>query len=336
MTASVGTGTEPGRRSDGGGGHGTAMVERDLAARPVRSAAMAVLLGLFVALTYGAGDFCGGIASKQARTSVVVFGAFALSLVALAAVTAGWALVGDIPALTGHDLAVGMATGVIGPIGVGLLYRGLSLGRMSVVAPTTAVVAAVVPFAWGLAHGERPGGVALVGAGVAMVAVILISAAPAHPEDTAPTHEASHPLTGLVATAVASGLAFGVVFVLLASATADGGLWPLVAARATAVAGGLPLLVLVGRRAGRTANDSLVPPRPAWAPVVGAGVLDVTANAAYLAATRTGLLSVVAVVSSLYPASTVVLARVVLGERLHRLQIVGLVLAAAGVVALAT
>ena len=83
-------------------------------------------------------------------------------------------------------------------------------------------------------------------------------------------------------------------------------------------------------------TDSLVPPRPAWAAVVGAGVLDVTANAAYLAATRTGLLSVVAVVSSLYPASTVVLARLVLGERLHRLQIVGLVMAAARVVALAT
>lgn len=296
---------------------------------------MAVLLGLLVALSYGAGDFCGGLAARRTRPSVVVVVAYGLAFVALVVVTLGWAAVGDLPPVRGRDVAIGLAVGALGPIGVGLLYRGLSLGRMAVVAPITAVVAAVVPFAWGLARGERPGSLAVAGAVVAMVAVVLISMAPAHPDDTAPVHVADHPLTGLVPTALAAGLAFGAVFVLLGSATDDAGLWPLLAARGTSVAIGVPALVLAGRRSGLAPSHALGPPREALVAITGAGILDVAANAAFLAATRTGLLSVVAVLSSLYPASTVVLARVVLGERLHRLQLAGLALAVAGVVALA-
>jgi uncharacterized membrane protein len=312
---------------------------------------MAVLLGLFVALTYGAGDFFGGLASKRAAATKVVVGAFALAFALLVAVTGAWAALGDLPRPHRTDLLIGLATGVAGPIGVGCLYRGLSLGRMSVVAPITAVVAAIVPFGWGLARGERPGTVAVAGAVLAMVAVVLISAAPAHPDDTAPVHVPAHPLTGIVPTALASGAAFGVVFVLLGSASHDAGLWPLVAARGTSVVGGLALLAALGARSPspessestRSARSArwagvgraLTLPRAALATTAAAGVLDVTANAAYLAATRTGLLSVVAVVSSLYPAATVVLARVVLGERLHRIQLAGLALATVGVVAIA-
>lgn len=296
---------------------------------------MAVLLGLFVALTYGAGDFFGGVAAKRAATAQVVVGAFALALVGLVVATAGWAVFGDLPRPAGRDLAIGLGAGVAGPIGVGCLYRGLSLGRMSVVAPITAVVAAVVPFTWGLVEGERPGGLAIAGAVVAMAAVVLISAAPAHPDDTAPVHVPRHPLVGLVPTALASGLAFGVVYVLLGSATDDAALWPLVTARATAVAVGGAALVALAVRAGRPGLEGLRLPRAALATTAAAGILDVTANAAYLAATRTGLLSVVAVLSSLYPAATVVLARLVLGERLHRIQLAGLALAAAGVTAIA-
>ncbi len=293
---------------------------------------MAVLLGLLVALTYGSGDFFGGIAASRARPSAVVLGSFAISGVCLLAVTAGWAAVGDLPHPSGADLRLGAAAGCVGPVAVGLLYRGLAIGRMSVVAPVTAVVAAVVPFGWGLAQGERPSTTALVGVAVALVAVALISGAPTHPDDLT-TQGGTSP--ALLATAVASGFGFGVIFILFGSVGDHAGLWPLLAARVVAVVA--MAVVLVGwlglRR--RDVRPWVLPGARAWGPVAGAGVLDVTANAIYLAATQRGLLSLVAVLSSLYPAATVVLARVVLGERLHRVQVVGLALAAAGVAAIA-
>lgn len=293
---------------------------------------MAVVLGLLVALTYGSGDFFGGIAATRTRPTSVVFGSFAISGVCLIVVTAGWALVGGLPSPDGHDVWLGVAAGCVGPVAVGLLYRGLAIGRMSVVAPITAVVAAVVPFGWGLLQGERPSGTALVGVAVALVAVALISGAPTHPDDLT-TQGGTSP--GLLATAVASGFGFGVIFILFGSVGDDAGLWPILWARATAVTALVVVLVGWQRSRGGAARSWLVPNAGSWAPVAGAGVLDVTANALYLAGTQRGLLSLVAVLSSLYPAATVVLARVFLGERLHRVQVVGLALAAAGVAAIA-
>jgi len=293
---------------------------------------MAVLLGLLVALTYGSGDFCGGIAASRTKASSVVLGSFAISGLCLLVVTAGWAVVGGLPHPSAHDLRLGAAAGCVGPLAVGLLYRGLALGRMSVVAPVTAVVAAVVPFTWGLLQGERPSAIALVGVAVALLAVALISGAPTHPDDLTTAGGTS---PALLATAGASGLGFGVIFILFGSVGPDPGLWPLLAARAVAVLGAVPLVVAWQRSRGRAARPWVVPAAAAWVSVAGAGVLDVTANALYLAAAQRGLLSLVAVLSSLYPAATVVLARVVLGERLHRVQVVGLGLAAAGVVAIA-
>lgn len=293
---------------------------------------MAVVLGLLVALTYGSGDFFGGIAASRTKPSSVVLGSFAISATCLLVVTAGWAIVGTLPHPSAHDLWLGVAAGCVGPVAVGFLYRGLALGRMSVVAPVTAVVAAVVPFGWGLLHGERPSAVALVGAGVALVAVALISGAPTHPDDLTTAGGTS---PALLATAVVAGLGFGVIFILFGSVGDDAGLWPILAARLVAVAGMGTLLVGWHRARGRAARPWVIPAAGSWAPVAGAGVLDITANALYLAAAQRGLLSLVAVLSSLYPASTVVLARLVLGERLHRIQVVGLVLAAAGVAAIA-
>ncbi|HEX2575608.1 MAG TPA: DMT family transporter [Aquihabitans sp.] len=296
---------------------------------------MAVALGLLVALFYGSGDFFGGLGSKRSTASAVVVGSFAISGVCLAVVTLGWAALGDPPTPAGRDLVLGAAAGVVGPVALGLLYRGLAIGRMAVVAPTTAVVAAVVPFAWGLLEGERPPPVAIVGVLVALVAVGLISAAPAHPDDAAPVPSSAPRGRGLVATALASGLGFGVIFVLLGSTTEDAGLWPLLVARPVAVAVAAAGLLWWARRRGTDPRPALVPAAGSWALVAATGVLDTTANGLYLAATQRGLLSIVAVLSSLYPASTVVLARVVLGERLHIAQVVGLALATAGVVAMA-
>ena len=293
---------------------------------------MAILLGLLVALTYGSGDFCGGIASTRSRPSAVVIGAFSISAGLLILATVGWWVLGGLPPATAHDLWIGVVVGAIGPVAVGLLYRGLALGRMSVVAPITAVVAAVVPFAWGLLHGERPSAVAVAGALAALVAVGLISSAPAHPENAA--DDDGTPIS-LVVTALVSGLGFGVVFVLLAQASSDAGLWPLFSARLVAVGLSVVGFAIWVRIRPQPLRPNLVPVAGTWAAVAGAGALDVTANAIYLSATQRGLLSIVAVLSSLYPASTVILARVFLNERLHRSQLIGLLLAAAGVVAMA-
>jgi uncharacterized membrane protein len=295
---------------------------------------MAIVLGLLVALFYGCGDFFGGLAAKRTSALTVVIGSFSIAAVLLLVATAGWAAIGELPTPQARDLQLGVATGLVGPISLGLLYHGLATGRMSVVAPITAVVAAIVPLAWGLATGERPSTLALVGVGVALVSVALISGAPPH--DDHPVDAATPPLASVVAPAMLSGLGFGTIFVLLGETSDDAGLWPLVAARPTAVTLTVLATLAWAARTGPIGLETVLPRRPAWPYVAGAGVLDITANVCFLAAANTGLLSIVAVVSSLYPAATVVLARVVLGERLHRLQLVGLGLAATGIVAMAS
>lgn len=293
---------------------------------------MAVALGLLVALAYGTGDFFGGLAAKRARTTAVVIGSFGIAALALALVHLGWRALGDLPPVRGDDLRLGAAAGLLGPVSLGLLYHGLATGRMSVVAPITAVVAATVPLLWGLASGEEPSSLALAGMACALVAVVLISAAPPHEDH--PVDAPVLPLAAVVPPAVASGLGFGIIFVLLGSTSSEAGLWPLVAARPVAIVVTVAVVSAVAARRGDSLAGSLLP-HGAWPTVAAAGVLDVTANACYLAAINAGLLSVVAVLSSLYPAATVVLARVVLHERLHRAQVAGLALAAAGVAAMA-
>ncbi|HRW36275.1 MAG: EamA family transporter [Acidimicrobiales bacterium] len=294
---------------------------------------MAIVLGLLVALFYGSGDFFGGLASKRAASPTVVVGSFTVAAVLLAVTTLGWAVVGELPTPDGRDLWLGAASGVIGPISLALLYRGLASGRMSVVAPITAVVAAIVPLAWGLAVGERPSAVALGGVVVALVAVVLIAGAPAHEDH--PVDAAVLPVREVVGPAVLAGLGFGVIFILLGETSGHAGLWPLVVARPTAIVLTAAALALVALRRGRPLGPSIVPARAAWPALSVAGTFDITANATYLAAANRGLLSIVAVLSSLYPAATVVLARLVLGERLHRVQLAGLALAAAGIAAIA-
>lgn len=279
---------------------------------------MAALLGLLVALTYGVGDFFGGIASKRNPPTIVVAASQGIGLLTLAVVVAldrgadpSW-----------HDLRSGVLAGSVGMIGVILLYRGLASGAMSVVAPTTAVGAAVVPFAWGIATGDRPSALALVGVGLALVAVVLVSI-PATSEG-----EARADVRTELLLALGAGAAFGVVFILFGSTDESSGMWPVLAARVasvTLVTTGL----LVTRTPIRVAKGS-------WGSVAAAGVLDVTANGLYVLAAREGLLSLVSVLSSLYPAATVILARIVLSERMSSRQLGGIGLALGGVVLIAS
>ena len=301
---------------------------------------MAAFLGLLVAVFYGSGDVFGGIATKRSPVSAVVISAGLIAIGALIVTTAIWALFGTLPHPTSTDLWLGAGAGMVGPLAIGMLYQGLASGRMSVVAPITAVVAATVPFAWGLVHGERPSTLGLFGVALALPAVALISGAPAHPEQEPPI-VADPGGTGdvrripVIPLAIGSGIGFGMIFVLLGSTSDTAGLWPLCVARPVGMSLATVTMVVLSRRAGTPLRHAVIAPRDAWLPVAGSGLLDMLANGIYLAATRLGLLSIVAVLSSLYPASTVLLARVVLNERLHRRQLLGLAVGIIGVAAMA-
>lgn len=274
---------------------------------------MAVLLALTAAASWGASDFLGGLAGRRTERDITLSIAFLSQLLGLVGLTTIALLLGGEP-LTSRDIVLSIGAGLGGAVGVALLYRGLTIGRMGVVAPVTGAGAAILPVIVGVALGGSPGPVAWLGVAAALVAIVLVSREPA---------SAIARTTDGLLEAIGAGLGFGVIFILLDQVSDGSGLLPLIPMKLAA--SGLLLLVgLVGRR-------RVIPPRVALAPVLAVGILDNLANVAYLLATREGLLAVVAVVSSLYPVGTVLLARGVLGEHLHRSQLGGLALAGIGV-----
>lgn len=275
---------------------------------------MAVVLALAAALVYGAGDFAGGMATRRAPALTVVLASQVLGGLLLTALA--FAIGGD--PLPAGDVAWAAMAGVAGGGALALLYHGLATGVMSLVAPVTAVVAAAVPVLAGVGFGERPSPVAGAGMLLALGAIALISR-PATDE-----HGAGHLDAKTLGLALAAGLGFGLFFIGL-ERTSDGtGLWPLVPARGAAALGFVGLVLAT--------RTSLRIPAGLGRWIVAAAVCDTAANALYLLAVRRGLLAIVAVLTSLYPASTLVLARVVLGERLARVQRLGLAGAASAVV----
>ena len=280
---------------------------------------MAVILGLAAALAYGAADFTGGLVSRRAHPFAVVVLSQIFGLALLAAVFPFFDGV-----LSGSALWWGAAAGVGGGLGVALLYRGLSIGRMSVVAPITAVEAAIVPLLFSIARGESPGAIASVGVVISLGAVVLISYSPATQEAVG----AGGRLPAGLIEAVGAGLGFGAFFLFLDRAPDASGLWPLIGTKLSSIVLVAGLAVLARTRL-RAARDT-------WTPIVLAGALDVAANIFYLLAARRGLLAIVAVLTSMYPGATVLLARFILKERTSRLQNVGLILALAGVALIAS
>lgn len=276
---------------------------------------MAAALALLCAVAYGAGDFFGGVASRRLAPALVVLRSNAVGLTGVA--LAAPLFDADIVA---RDFALGGAGGLAGGLGVLLLYRGLATGTMSVVAPITAVLSAVVPVAVGLGGGERPALVAMTGVPLALVAVAMLAREPADHDDR--THGLSR--AGLV-TALGAGLGFGLFFVALDATSDDAGLWPVVAGRMASVSM-FAVVGLVRRGSWRPRSGPV-----GWL-VVGAGLLDAGANAFFLVATQHGMLTLVSVLAALYPASTLLLARIVLGERLARPPQAGVLLAGAAVV----
>jgi len=270
----------------------------------------APLIALASAVLYGAADFVGGLTSRRASTLAVVFvSQFSGALVVLL-------LLPILPTATvlRPDVIWGAVAGLGGGVGVALLYRGLAIGTMSVVAPTTAVCAVAVPVAVSVALGERPSAVTLGGMAVALVAIVLVSQSPA-PEHEPRDHAYANS-TGALLIAIASGVAIGVFYLALARTSQDAGLWPLLVARGASAA----LFAVMALVSG---HGALRMPRAVLPMAIACGVTDMAANGLYLVATRGGALSVIVTLASLYPASTVILARVFLHERLGRLQIVG-------------
>ena len=272
---------------------------------------MAYALALLSAGCYGAADFTGGLATRRAAALLVVLVSQACGLVL---VTLALPL---LPAATPHpaDLWWGAAAGLAGGIGVALLYRALATGTMSIVAPTTAVTAVALPVVTSIALGERPGGLVVVGILIGILAIVLVS----RQTGTTPATQSSG-----VGPALSAGVAIGIFLLALAQTRREAGMWPLLSDRIASVTF-FVIVMAVGRHALRM-------PLSLAALAIGGGALDMTANALYLVAVRIGPLSPVVTLSSLYPASTVLLARAVLGERLSAWQTAGVASALLAVV----
>ncbi len=281
--------------------------------RPWGQSLTAIIIALVGAGVYGAGDFLGGLASR--RSSWLPVTIFA-ELIGLAPLLLAIVALGS-PLPLPRDALIGGAAGIVGAAGIGLLYRGLGAGTMSIVAPITAVCATAIPVLAGLAFGERPGTLALAGIGVAIAAIVLIS----QPHASA-TGTGTASVRASVQTALGSGVCLA-GFLILMSRAQSGGLWPLFVSRVVATTA-LAVLAIGSRRA-------LLPPRPTWTIAGWCGFFDAMGTICYVLAVRQGSLGVVATLIALYPVSTLILARAVLGERLRRRQMVGLACAAAAV-----
>jgi len=273
------------------------------------------LLALGAAAFYGAADFLGGIATRRSTTVATVLTTQGAGLLMLLACTP---LMLD-RTMSGRDIGFGVLAGLTGSIGVALLYQALAIGPMSVVAPVTAVCAVIVPLVVGVVQGDEIAAAAAIGVAVAMVAVGLLGMTPATTGEGPPADVARG-----VRVALASGVAVGGFLVALGQTSSAAGLWPLAVSRLVSVT-----LFAAGALATRQA---MVVPRAVLPAAVACGGLDMVANALYLVAVREGQLSLVATLASLYPASTVLLARVVLGERLGPWQQLGVASAVAAIV----
>lgn len=275
---------------------------------------MSVPLALPGAVAYGIADFAGGLAARRSAVLVVTAVAQASGLVALLPLLG---LVPGSPSLPA--LLLGAGAGIVGTTGLLLYLRALAVGPMGVVAPTSAVVSAGLPLAVGVVGGERPGLVAVFAIVVALAAIVLATAGTARS-----TGAVLGPLLGL-----AAGVGFGLFFVAVDAAPADSGVWPLLAGRATST-------VLLGALLLVRIRSTERPAVPVVRLMVLSGVVDTCANVLFQMSARGGDLGVTSVIVSLYPVVVVLLARIVLKERLTGMQLTGAGLALGASVLLAT
>jgi drug/metabolite transporter (DMT)-like permease len=272
--------------------------------RAVIEVLVSPLLALGASLSYGVGDFLGALGARRASALTVTLG---MQLVGLLV------LLPFLPLLPGRPstsaIVIGAVSGAAGTGGLAIYLRAMAIGPIGVVSPLAAVTGAAVPVAWGaLVLGEDLSLAQNVGVLLALVSVVVVARVPGTAAGAA--------RLGAVAGGLGSGLLFSGFFIALDATPVDSGMWPLVGARMSSTLGLLLIMRLLSRpvRAG-----SAVPF------ILAAGTADMAANVLFLLATRGGLLSVSALLSSLYPVVALLLARQVLRERLHRVQAAGVV-----------
>jgi len=278
---------------------------------------LAIAISLVASVCWGSTDFLSGLASRRTAVPIVVLGVEAVGLIIILAV----ALLTSEPLPATRWLVQAAAAGVLGVSGLALFFLALSLGKMSVVAPITSCGAAI-PAIVGVATGDPFTGLLAAGLVAALAGIVLVSLEAEHEGETHPDRSGRLPL-------VLAGLAaigFGGYYVLFDAVADHSIVWGLVAAR------GVPVLALIAIVVARHAAP---PQGSARGLVLGAGVLDILATSLYGIALTRGSLSAVSVVGALFPLTTVILARVVLGERVRPIQRVGIVLALGGVALIA-
>lgn len=273
---------------------------------------MEIFLALCAAGVYGLADYSGGRASRTISAVTVTAVGQSVAAVLLLIVV----LLSGVPVPPASDWFWGGVGGIAGATGLLAFYKAMGSGFMTVVAPVSAVTATSVPVIIGIATGERPGFLALLGIPVALIAIALIS------DVLGPDHRQAPRKVLLMA--LLSGSTFGSLFVILGHMSDNSGLWPVFAMRVTSV----PYMLIVMYATGKRVHHA----KPQRKFVIGSGVLDTLANALYLLAVRHGLMSIVATVNSFYPASTLLLATKLDKEKIHRSQAVGLGLAAVALV----
>ena len=296
---------------------------------------LSVVLGFIGAITFGAADFIGGLASKRISATKVTF---VSGLVGF-----GVALVGSLvipSAFSWQAIFWGAMSGIVGSAAIMLLYASLAIGPMSILSPLGAFVSAIVPVTWALTTGETLGAFGFVGLGLGLVAVVFVG--------FVPEKKAVRPSFKGLAMSIGAGILIGAFLIFIDRAPSDAGLIPLIANRiVSASIMGLTIAVIAGARVGRRRRTAAAGPGPgsasvttstghestasAWRPglklAVLTGIIDGTGNALLLLGIQIGDLSVMSVLTAMYPAGTIVLAGIVLKERVAPIQAVGLVLA---------
>lgn len=273
---------------------------------------MTVLLGLAAAILYGVADFAGGIGARRVTAVTTLLWSYPVGAVLMALL---------LPAVGGKFTVragvFGVLGGCAGLLGVIVLYSLMAIAPINIVSPVSAVLAAIVPVAVGVGIGERPGVAAWFGILLGFVAVVLVSR-------TTEEHPHGRVATRIILLAMLAGVGFGLYFVCLDQAGDGTGIWPLLVSRVASAV--LIVPIAASRSATRSVSGSTL------AIVLLAGTCDAFANFSFLLAARSGLLSLASVLTSLYPATTVLLAMGLLKEHASKVQRVGLVLAAGSIV----
>jgi drug/metabolite transporter (DMT)-like permease len=279
----------------------------------IQNIMLSIIFGLSSALIWGAADFCGGLASRKAKAYQAVLLGEAIGLAVLLIV----AFLSGEPLISLASLWPCALAGVMGVLGLLLFFQAITKGLMSVAAPVSALMAVVIPVIFGILTSGFPGWLIFIGFLLAMASIWFISQPDGGPKSIRLR------ITDLSLPLIA-GFSFGVYLILMHHGSQSGLFWPMVTSRTAGVATMLVYALITRQR--------VTPPKSVWPLLVLNGILDVTGNGFYLLAAKAGRMDVAAVLVSLYPGSTVILAGLLLRERLNRLQITGILAALAAIV----